>query len=1022
MGSTVYIGRGPVTQSEADYGQIAAGQMRACVFDALSQAVWIYRAGVWCGRSGGSTPTVRVACYLADLNNGMDPGTRLGYFQSFSASVLMADIAGGAAYERNLEVADQGAGNLAILALPGQRLAGAILATSAGLGHSMRQAAAISAQNEKFYNRSGLSQPPPNPFGSFSSSTEGHLTLWFIAETNDKPETPSGLAPSGTISTLTPQMEGNYRDKNAGDAGGTDRGDYLVSYQLEVRRQSDGAMMWQPAAFTASSSERTNKRFSRAYGGSALVSGTTYEWRCRTKDRAGAWSSWTAWTAFTPASIGTVTLSGTPTGKQTTVTPGPFQFSWSHPQALQTNAVNIRLKQGTTVVRTSGTISKTVNSESSGSISWAETGWAALSWGTTYSYEVRARDTNGQWSAWSAGRTFFTNAAPNVPSSLAPSQSSRQTTLPKLRCRATDPDDSTASLVVTARLKSTPGINNPSFDGSITGWTRHTAVAGVTETFTYDSGQDYDGIGGAGRVDVTANTLGAGSFGTVYRTTERFPVVPGQSYTFQIAVRTSNVDLTPRAHLQFYDSSDTIVPGGATREADWTPTANQWSLRTFTVTAPANSFWVYAGVELFFDTAGATGTVWMDAAEFVGLSVRRRRTMTYNSSADRWEYQTTSDDLAEENVYVWDAYSFDGTLYSGAVTSEASAVASAEATFVYGAGPTVTVTSPTNGGTIDTAGPTYQWTVSGGTQQQERIRVWQAGDYEAGRSPIYDSGWVTSSSPSFTQPLGYLRNGQSYDLIVAVKDTAGLEGQSAPVRFTVQFTPPAALTGIQADTYQIGTDPWPTAIRVAWDPTEEDESVWTAYLIYRDDLDRPLARIEHPAQTAYVDPFPVSGREHTYRVTQAISRDGQEIESDAVATQASITLGGVVLVSVASPLSRRATLLRVVERRHESQGEEVVYRRWGDPAPTTIRMPASSWMVVGTYQLRTDEMASAQQRRAELEALWREGGTLCYRDERGVKRFVTIPAEGGLVITDLRLGRADVELALREEAYEEGVR
>lgn len=856
MGSTVYVGR-RVTAPESDLGSIGAGYLRGCVFDAVSQALWIYRAGIWCGRSGGSSPTCRVAAYLGDSNK--EPSSRLGYFASFVASTAMLDITGGASYERDLEYEDATGGSKAILVTAGQRVAGAVLATGAGLNHSMKAAAGITAENEHFYQRTGLSQPPPASFPPFTDlGVQGHMTIWFVAETNDAPETPTNLSPAGTIATLTPLLAADFRDKNAGD-GGTDRGDGLTRYQLEVRRQSDGVYVWQPAAFDANSAEKTNKRFARDYGGTALVTGVTYEWRCRVRDRAGAWSPWTAWTAFTPGSLGTVTLAGTPTGKQETRQPGPFQFSWSHPQGLATNAVEIRLKQGSTIVRTSPTIAKSVASGSSGSITWAETTWADLDWGGSYTYEVRARDTNNAWSNWSAGRSFTVNAVPGIPTNLAPAQSQVVTTLPKLACQASDADDDPGTgLVVKARIKDSNG------------------------------------------------------------------------------------------------------------------------------------------------------------------NVLQTRTMTYNASTGQWEYQTTSVDLASYATYRWDAYSYDGTVYSGGATAEASATASPEATFAYAQGPGVTVTSPANNGTVTTATPTYQWSVTGGTQAQKRVRVWSAGGYDAGAPPLYDSGWVTDGSASFTQPSGYLVNGQSYDLVVSVKDTLNLDGQSTPVRFTLQYTPPATLTGVVATPVQLGTDPWPTAIRISWDPTTEPESSWLGYVVYRDDLDRPLAEIADPSETAYLDPLPVSGRTYRYRVTQLASREGNVIESAAAEVEAAVSLGGVVLASVRDPLVLRAILARVAERRHEARGQETTYQRWGDAAPVTVRTPARYWQTVGSYQLRDDAVATAAQRRQELEALWAAGGTLCYRDERGVKRFVTIPADG-LVLTDLRLGRTDVELTLREEQYREGV-
>jgi hypothetical protein len=394
--------------------------------------------------------------------------------------------------------------------------------------------------------------------------------------------------------------------------------------------------------------------------------------------------------------------------------------------------------------------------------------------------------------------------------------------------------------------------------------------------------------------------------------------------------------------------------------------------------------------------------------------------MSYNATAGRWEYQTVSADLPSYATYRWDAYSYDGTVYSGGATAEANATPSTEAVFVYAQGPTVTITSPANNDTVTTITPTITWTVSGGTQQQRRVRIWNSGGYAAGAAPVFDTGWVTTSSTSLAVTSGYLKNGQAYDLVVNVKDTLNLEGQSSLVAFTVQLTPPAQLTGVVATPVQLGTDPWPTAIRVSWDPTTEPEATWVQYLLYRDDLSRPLAVIQDPAETSYLDPLPVSGQTYRYTVTQVALRSGVQVESNPSVVETVVNLRGVVLVSVVEPQTRRAVLTRVAERKHATQGEEAVYRRWGDRAPVAIRTEATYWETTGRYVIADDEAATAADRRAELEALWAVGGIFCYRDERGMRRFVTIPVDG-LKITDQRLGRSEVELTLRETAWEEGV-
>ncbi|MGI8475157.1 MAG: hypothetical protein ACR2OO_02100, partial [Thermomicrobiales bacterium] len=448
----VFIGR-HVSDPEADYAFVNAGQMRACVFDTLTQSVWVHTAGVVAGRSGASSPTGRIAVYgHGSFDNVLNP--RLGYFQSFTASTYYVDNTGGALYERALEVSAADPLTKGVLVRSGSGVFGAILMTGAGGTVSMRQASAITAQDTTFYDRSGLAQPPPAPFGSYSASTQGHLSIYFIADANVAPNAPANMLPAGSTPDLIPTFSANFRDLNGAygtSSGlGADRGDAMGQYQIQCRRVSDAAAFWMPSTFPPSASEVTANAFSRPYGGATLVRGTAYEWRSRVADRDLAWGAYSAWTAFTPTSAGTVTLQDAPTGKQETVQPGPFQFRWTHATGLSTNAVEIRLRDaGGNVVRTSPTIVKTTASAAApgtlDSVTWAQTAFADLNWGDADTYEVRGRDTAGAWGGWSAGRSFTVNAAPPVPTSLSPSGSAVRTALPVLTAVMNDPDDTPAT-------------------------------------------------------------------------------------------------------------------------------------------------------------------------------------------------------------------------------------------------------------------------------------------------------------------------------------------------------------------------------------------------------------------------------------------------------------------------------------------------------------------------------------------------------------------------------------------------
>lgn len=111
---------------------------------------------------------------------------------------------------------------------------------------------------------------------------------------------------------------------------------------------------------------------------------------------------------------------------------------------------------------------------------------------------------------------------------------------------------------------------------------------------------------------------------------------------------------------------------------------------------------------------------------------------------------------------------------------------------------TVTVTTPTDGGTVTTPAATITWTIadsSTSVQANYRIRVYETND--ATSTPIYDSDVVTSASLSTTLPTNIgLRTGRTYYVRVTATDTAGDPGDSALSAFVTNWTPPATITGL----------------------------------------------------------------------------------------------------------------------------------------------------------------------------------------------------------------------------------
>lgn len=842
------------TLPNIDGGFIAPGQLRGCTFNPAVQHMWVYQLGIWCGPDaiqGSSSVTGRVGVYAVD--GSMNPASRLGYSAAFVATTPMDEDGNGGAPMTAAVAASAGPVNTSIPLYAGVRYHLAVLGTGGYLSHKMQAAARIIMNNERFYNRTGVSQPPPNPFGGYTSSNEGHLTIWATAEVNVAPNAPSSLSPSGPINETAPTFGAIFVDANS------DRGDELNQFRIQVRRVSDGATFWDTTP-TATVGEKAADAISRAYGGTTLVRGTAYEWRCQMSDFFGTWSAWSAWTAFTPVNLGFVTVDGDPVGKIETGMPD-FNGKWTHQASEDMTHVQVRILNGAgnTILQTGAeyNIADVASAASPGTpftLPWANSGLSTLAWGTAYQYQIRGRDQSGLWSDWSAKRSLATNAAPSVPSSLSPSNSTILTDYPMLVCYASDADDTTGTgLTVFARIKT--------------------------------------------------------SGGSVLDTVE----------------------------------------------------------------------------------------------------------LAYNGGAGWWEYQTDASDLATFATYKWDAYSYDGTLYSGEKTSSGAAIKSAEATFIFAEGPSVTVTAPIDGGTITTSNLLVTWT----TTDQQKYRVVLYADSSA--TIVYDSGLVNSGSGSHTIPSGYLRNDTMYDLIVWVEDDTPLEGQSEIIDITVDYVEPDQIANFVAQPVKITTDIWESAVQLTWDQTEYGTGVWQEYTLSRSapgGLTVILARLTSPSSTFFIDYLPASGVEHTYAITQTILTGLDELTSVPVEATASIALGGVVLCSTASPGMIRTILRYTSDRDHNRKIDEAVYVPLSGDDPTTVRSPSRIRQQDFTAQLFSDAGAAAAVRRDELEAVDTSAHTLCYRDNHGRKIFCVLSE---CKLTDKVPDWYEAAIELRAQRFREGV-
>lgn len=838
MATIVYIGR-HVTGPEPDWGFIGYNQQRATVYGTTTQTLILYRLGGWLGKYAGS-PVSRIG--IGSVSGGA-PGALLAYTQEFSPTVAYADSAGGASYEYPVTpiVLSPGQYSLVFTALNGQ------------VSHSMRQAAFINESNENFYtkNTSG-SSVPSNPIGG-SPAYNGHMSLWGVAVVNTKPKVPLYREPSGLIvsTDTTPVFRSQFNDdeKVLPDGRNYDRANQV---HIQVRQVGTTTNLWD-VTYTATPAESSSHNLEREYAGSALSLGVDYEWRVRHSDQSSTWSDWSSWLGFKLSDGGAVALPTTPTGRQTTLTPGPYVAKWTNAGGASTTNVQIRLKINGALQAESPEIAKVVANGANISITNAEAGWGSMGWGTNYTFEIRGKS-GGVWSQWSEGQSFSTNYAPGVPTAVSPGSGEVVTSLPLLRVKVTDPDNS--SVTAYFRIK-----NN-------------------------------------------------------------------------------------------------------------------------------------SGALLF------------------------TRTGTYHSLSDEYRYQTTPSDMASFAVYQWDSYSFDGTLYSGTQTLAANAVASAERTVNYAQGPTVTVSSPADAGTVTSSNLTVTWT--GANQTKYRITI-----TDVSGNPIYDTGTVTSAVQTLVISPG-LQNGQSYSLKVEVTNNLGLLGVSSPVVFLVSYPPISVLPNVNAYPVTLGMDTSESAVVVEWGPTTYPLSQFVSYSVYRSPLGADagqairLARIPNPMQTVFLDATGASGQTYLYAIAQEISVGVDVLSSDRVGVEAGVKFEGVMLNSIFHPESYHTQLLYPAKKGDEGtltyQQDKVFVIPTGAKKATVVRGAQSQWNPSGDYRLVSDHSAPYERREAELKALAEEAGHLCWRSGRGEVLFVSLAS----LRVGMRRRSSEVNLQFEEVEFELG--
>lgn len=943
------------TKSHPLFGYSAgdsSDNLRGTVFGSMPEHGHAYSMGIRAGYYDSGDPGTAVLALYG--TSGGNPSSRKSYTSTISLNTRMQDASDGQDYTADL--------NEAVALSSGTKYGLAALFRGGRMAHGQNSVA------DQMYRRDTGASTPPDPMGYSSSPTETQMSIWVNYQANSAPNVPSSASPadSASFTTTAPTYAADFRDADETLPNGLSS-DYLNAYQIQVRSvASDGAttgtVVWDSGTVGASSTEKTNRRFSMVHGGAALSPGQRYQWRSRVQDRFGAWSDYSSWTAgdFLVSGAANVTLDGTPTGRTTDTTPD-FQGRYNHFSGTSSSHVQVRLYIGTTLIATSPEIAKVVASSALPgtlfTITAAESGFGTLASGVQFSYQERAK-ASGVWSDWSTPRTFFTNGKPATPTNLQPASGSVLSSLPLLTFQATDPDGDTL----------TPSLRVKEANGAV----HH------TRTPTYDA------------------TLYSGAGGYKYQT------VLGTNEVQQVSITGSP---TGGSFTLLRGTATGAIPYNAAASAvqsalEALPAIGAGNVACTGGPLPATPVIVtYQGALTCTNVAAPT----VNSNSLTGGTSPTPVIATNTSGVDG--------DLPTYGDLKWDARTTDGDL-----TSDYSQ----EALVTYAQGPTVTVSAPTVDQVITTNTPTVTWTTV--DQVSKRVRVYRAADNVL----VHDSGTIIDVVGTYTLPGMILQNNTAYYLTVTVTDLTTLSGTSAARPFSLVYTPPATIASFLASPDVAALDVSPSVVRLTWEPAVTSAATFLAYRIWRRTAGQPFSDADWMMdlssidQNTWVDTNAPGATDLQYDIAQIVQMPSLDIlTSDLASSTVRLDLNGSVLSDVRDGLTTRAVFDHVDERVETPVRDQTLVNTWDGGAPWMIEGPTDYTTIRMSARLIANDSATVAQQLDGLRAICgrradKSTVLACYRDERGRRIFGRAQ---NLEITDRRLLRADVSFDFTELTY-----
>lgn len=790
------------------------------------------------------------------------------------------------------------------------------------------------------------------------------------------PNSPTGLAPSGTLSTTTPTFTGTFSTP-AGGAG-------MNGVEILVWGSDQTTLVWDSTLKAASGST-----FSVLYTGPTLIPGEVLFWQARTRDTNNLYGSYSGKINITIESTPLAPINLEPASTTNQVVPDSnicFAGDYVNPSGSPMNAVEVVVYGAGALVQlwTSNTVSQSLSR-----FLVPYTG-PALSPGQTINWKARTRATDtGFWGPYCDIQIITINHAPTTATGLSPAGSNLSTLTPTLTWQAnmgdavshgSGPADGQGSVFsVIDIVDQSTGLSVPGFPKT---------TAAVYQTF---AGAVQDLVTGFGW-STSNGAWTAGNFSTV----PPINVTDGQAYidtgisdgvigafvpytgTGRAGILVRRYDPTNWIALEFETGSLNLIKNVAgtittiqSVAVDIAPGQTyhlEVSLSGSTIQGYLNGNLIIAASDSFNSTKTKHGLYahFNNTANFKDFYAA-------SSTAGIQSFDATGAIVAN-NTYTWKVQTYDG--YALGPFCAPVLITTNDA-------PSVSITSPTYGYVVTSGNLDVFWNYSSsGSYAQAHYRVIAT----LSGVIVYDSTNLAGTAGTLTIPTGFLLNGNHYQIAVTVTDSNGLSSTSTPITVLTLWTPPLPMSDFVAT-----PDNTQGLIYLTWTQSTLLTSNFRRYEIRRlvtlndGTLEvKLIAKITDEATLNFTDFYAPAGPLLTYTLTQIEAVGAEDVPSGDVVAEAYLTFVDMWFTDVVDPENYHAALTDRPARSfvHVIDEEDVKY--WGRTKPVRHKGTSKYQTFTVTGELMGDDETSIYQM---FLAIQTRGNVICYRDGRGRKIF-----------------------------------